>query len=102
MASPLRSSRTTNGQSRAIPTASSVVLREAQSAALGGEPTQNAATEGCRSQRVTKRSAWGNGSGLSRTPFTALKMAVTAPILSASVVTEAIVNVGLRLSARRT
>ena len=48
----------------------------------------------------TSRSASGNGTGLSRTAFTTEKMAVLAPIPSASAATVAKVKAGLRRSIR--
>src|ERR1035438_8435408 len=47
------------------------------------------------------RSGWGYGSGWSRTAFTTEKMAVLAPMPSASAVTAVAVNPGLRLSKRQ-
>ncbi len=50
----------------------------------------------------TSRSASSNGSGLSRTPRTTLKMAVLAPMPSASVKMAISVNMGARRRRRAT
>ena len=57
-------------------------------------------TPGAVCQRPTSRSGSGNGSGFSSTLSTTLKMAVLAPIPSASVTSVASVKAGVR-SRRR-
>jgi hypothetical protein len=52
------------------------------------------------SQMATTRSAWGYGSGSKRIGLTALKIAVPAPMPSASVSTLNPVNAGLPRSRR--
>ena len=52
--------------------------------------------------RPTSRSGSSNGSGLSRTPRTTLKMAVLAPMPSASVKMAISVNMGARRRRRAT
>jgi hypothetical protein len=57
---------------------------------------------GAECQTPTSRSGSANGSGFSRTPRTTLKIAVLAPIPSASVSTATAVKSGARTSLRLT
>ena len=57
-------------------------------------------TPGAVCHRPTSRSGSANGSGLRRTAFTTLKIAVLAPIPNASVINVASVNTGVRARRR--
>ena len=61
-----------------------------------------AGTPGATCQIPTSDSDCGYGRGLSSTPFTTLKIAVLAPMPSASVTTAIPVNIGARFSRRKT
>src|SRR5450432_297124 len=71
---------------------------------MAGEQLRSSATEGIPGavcQTPTSAPASGYGSGLISTPLTTLKMAVVAPIPSASVTSAMAVNAGARPNRRK-
>jgi len=76
--------------------------RSAMSVTFGGETEHQSADDaGYFSQSENSRPSFGNDSGRSTTPLTTEKMAVVAPMPSASVRTTAVVKPTLARIARR-
>jgi hypothetical protein len=89
-------------QSLHAPNCSTVRLRFSQSSRLRGETTLSRRLfSGFHSPRATSRPASGKGRGRSSTPFMKLKMAVFAPIPSASVSTATAEKPGFFKSERQ-
>ena len=81
---------------------SNALLCRRHSTKFGGEATFSSyPCFGLRSQSVTRRSGSGNCRGRNRTVLTTLKMAVFAPMPSASDNAATVVKLGLFASMRR-